>query len=64
MIVKLSQAEYGKKMGVTQPAISYRISKNLPLPGVVKLEKMSRFYILHFETSTKKSARKVFLKKV
>lgn len=63
MIQKLSQKQYAKKMQVSQPAISYRLANDLPLPGVVQVEKMSRFYILHFDTEAKIGAARNIFKK-
>ncbi len=65
MVEKLNQAEYAKKMGVAQAAISYRIKNDLHLPGVKKLEVFGRFYIIHFDASTSiKEAKKYFQKKL
>ena len=33
--------------GVTRQAILYRVTNNLPLPNVVKVELIGRQYILH-----------------
>jgi len=64
MVIKLTQKEYSKVMGVSQPAISYRIKNKLHLPGIVKKESFSRFYILHFDNQTViKEAKKYFNKK-
>jgi hypothetical protein len=61
MIQKLSQAEYAKKVGATQPAISYRLKRGLNLPGIIEIEKFSRFYLLHFDTQVDiKEAKKMF----
>lgn len=62
-IIKLNQPQYAKKMQVSKVSISYRIKHNIPLPGVVKIEKILDWYILHFEESTDlKEARKSFKK--
>lgn len=64
MILKLNQKEYGEKMGVDQAAISYRINNGLHLPGIVKTERFSRFYVLHYESRTNiVAAKKYFQKK-
>jgi len=49
---KLSQKEYADIMGIKQQAVQYRLKNGVKLPGVNRVEKFSRFYLLHFNEKT------------
>lgn len=52
MIIKLNQVEYAHKMCISVPAVSYRLAAKVVLPGVVKIERIKNWYILHYDTET------------
>jgi hypothetical protein len=49
---KLNQKEYADIMGIKQQAVQYRLKVGAKLPGVTRIEKFSRFYVLHYNEKT------------
>jgi hypothetical protein len=52
-VEKMNQTQYAKWVKMTQPAIAYRIRKNLPLRGVIEIEKLGRMYVLTVDKNAK-----------
>jgi len=48
-MVRLNQKQYAEKLGISQASVSFRINNNMSLPGVKRMEKVNRFYFLHFD---------------
>jgi hypothetical protein len=45
-IEQLTPQQYADKRGITLSAVTLRIREQLEMPGVVKVNKFGRFYIL------------------
>ncbi len=61
--MKLNQKQYAALLGVTNVAVSYRLKQGLKLPGITRIERFSRFYILHFNEKTNVAEAKEGFKK-
>lgn len=60
---EISIQEYSDKVGISQPAIAYRMKNKKVLPGVLsyRFDVSEKKYVLVFDTSmTRKKAKKYF----
>ncbi len=56
--------DYAQKIEVSRQAILYRINNKIDLPGVKKIEKVGKAYILEFNEKTNLEEAKKNFKKI
>lgn len=57
-IEQLTPQQYADKRGISLSAVTERIREGLEMPGVVKVSKFSRFYLLDVDMNQLKKAMK------